>query len=151
MSVLAGLIGSGAGIVVIALAVLIGKHYQHLPRMTHDWVARGVIVLMYAGGSAIAVTQVGSWADTAVTFAAGWLGGLNAGIPRTALIVTAMFLIASMAVSVIFAPSPATGALAAAMPLILSLVAGGVLHQFYVATTGPAQVLAASLNAWLGG
>jgi hypothetical protein len=151
VSTFAGLVGSGAGIVVIALALIISAHYHHAPSMTHPWIERLVIVLMYAGGSTLAVTQLGAWSDDAIRLVAGWFGGLDAGIPRTALVVTALFLIAGTVIALIFAPSTATGIVAAMIPLVLSLVAGGALHQLYVSTSVPAQAFAANLNAWIAG
>ena len=152
MSTLAGLIGSGAGVVVIALAVLLTMHVLgHVPGFARSWAERGIIVLMFAGGSAIAVTTLGTWSHWLIIHAAGIFGGLNAGIPRTVLIVTAMVLIFAVAMSLVFAPNAATGVVAAALPLILGLVAGGIIHQIYLQTVVPAQAFASHLSALIGG
>lgn len=151
MSVLASVIGSGAGAVVIALAVLLGKHYRRLPARSYAWVERAMIVLMYAGGSAVAVTAIGRWADGAVRWIAGLLGGVDTGLPHAALVITCMFVLGALLAELIADPSPRAAYRAAAMPLILALVGGGVLHQFYAFTTAPALALASSLNLLIGG
>jgi hypothetical protein len=151
VSTLASLIGSGAGIITIALAVLIGRHYRHLPWAVHSWAQRIVIVLMFAGGSAIAVTDIGRWADDGVTWTAGLLGGLGAGLPRAALVVTCMFLLAGILISLIFAPAQAAGVTAAVMPAVLALAPGGFLASVHGALCGPATAFAALLARWIGG
>jgi hypothetical protein len=151
MSFLASLLGSGVGAVTIAVAVLLERHYRHLPGQAHPWAERLMIILMYAGGSAIAVTDAGQWADKGITWAAGLLGGLDSGIPRAALIIACMFTLAALVVALVFAPSSRSAYLAAGMPVILALVAGGFLHQVYLTTTAPAQHLASALTSWLGG
>ena len=151
MTTIAGLIGSGAGVVVIALALIMTGTSACLPAFLRSWVERAIIVLMYAGGSAIAVTTLGNWSTWIVTHIADLLGGLNAGIPHTALTVVAMVLIFAVGVSLIVAPNAATGVVAAMLPLILGLVAGGVIHQVYLQTVIPGQALAAQVSSWIGG
>ena len=151
MTTIAGLIGSGAGVVVIALALLLTRHLGFVPGFLRGWVERAIIVLMYAGGSAIAVTTLGSWSTWLIQHIADLLGGLNAGIPHTALTVVAMVLIFAVGVSLVVAPNAATGVVAAMLPLILGLVAGGVIHQVYLQTVIPGQALAAQISSWIGG
>ena len=56
MSWLVNAAGSGAGIVAIVVAVFLLRHHPILPGVTHPWIRRLVIVLMYAGGASLAVT-----------------------------------------------------------------------------------------------
>ena len=168
MSILASIAGSGAGLIVIALAFVLNRHYRYLPKFAHDWVARLAILLMFAGGSTIAVTQLGSWIHLAAEWAARLLGGINAGLPHAALVIASLFMLAGLVVAFVFSPGGApdvpqwmggqssgalapSAVLAAVMPLILGLVAGGFLHQVYEAATGPAQAFASSLSSWIGG
>lgn len=151
MSTLASLLGSGAGAVVIAVAMVTDRHLGRIPLVGRAIIDRLVIVLMYAGGAAIAVTKAGSWIDDIVRLATGWLGGLNAPIPRTALVIVALFLLAAVAVSLIWEPGEATGIVAAVLPLALGLVAGGFIHQVYLATVVPGQALASAISSWVGG
>lgn len=151
MSVIASLVGSGAGIVIIGVAFAAMAHLQHLPQMVHPWMRRLLIVAMYAGGSALAVTELGTLARSAVNWVAGFFGGLGAGGPRAAVIITCVLLLLATAVALIWVPNEGTALLAAALPFLLSLVAGGFIHQVYVGTTFPAQHLADAFSAWLGG
>lgn len=168
MRTLASIVGSGAGLVVIGLAFVLNRHYRWLPAFAYNWVARLAILLMFAGGSTIAVTDLGSWVHTKVEWAAGWLGGVNAGLPHAVLVIVAMFMFAGLVVAWIFAPSGApdvpqwlggqakgalapSAVLASVMPLILSLLTGGFMHAVYTVTTGPAQVFASALSSLIGG
>lgn len=152
MSALAGWLGSGAGFVAVAAGFLILAHLGRLPLpAAHPWIRRGVIVLMYAGGSAIAVTRLGQYARTALLWIAGLFGGVSYGPAHVAIVVGSLFLIAGTLTGLMFAPDEAVATVAIAVPLVLSLVAGGVIHQLYVATTVPAQGFAGALNSWLAG
>lgn len=152
MSALAGILGSGAGIVVIGVAVVVSMFLlPHSPQFLRPWVERGIVVLMFAGGSAIAVTTLGTWTTWIISHVADVLGGLDAAIPRAALILVCLFLMGGVLVSLIWAPNAATGMVAAFLPVILGLVAGGFIHDIYTTTVIPAQAFASSLNTWIGG
>jgi hypothetical protein len=152
MSALAGVVGNAAGVVVIGVAVLLAAFVvPRCPGFLRPWAERFIIVMMFAGGSAIAVTTLGTWADWLLEHVADLLGGLDAAIPRAALILVSLFLMLGVLVSLIWAPNAATGMIAAALPLILGLVAGGFIHEIYTVTVIPAQAFASSLNTWIGG
>jgi len=152
MSALASWFGSGAGIIAVVAGMLILANLGKLPgKFAHSWVKRFVIILMYAGGSAIAVTRLGQYAHSLLMWAAGLFGGVSYGPAHAAIVIGAMFLIVGTVVGLIWAPDEAVAMVAIAVPLVLGLVAGGVIHQIYVATTIPAQGLADALNTWLAG
>jgi len=151
VSVLASLAGSGAGLIAIAVAILVDRHYRNLPGSAHSWIERAMIILMYAGGSAIAVTQAGQWVRDAALWAAGLFGGVGSGLAHVALVISALFMLLALVVALIWAPTSVTATTAALMPLILSLAGGGFLHEIYVTTSAPAQALASSLASWIGG
>ncbi len=151
MSTLASLIGSGAGVVAIVVALIIGKLLRYFPGFLREWVERGVIVLMYAGGSAVAVTELGSWARWLIEHVADIDGGLGGAIPQTALVIVSLVLIVAVIVSLVWEPNAGTGVTAAVLPLILGLVTGGFIHQLYVATVTPGQDLASALTRLIGG
>ena len=151
MSILASLAGSGAGLIAIAVAILVDRHYRNFPGVLHSWIERAMIVLMYAGGSAIAVTQLGQWARDAALWATGLFGGVGSGLAHVALVISALFMVAALIVALIWAPTSVTATTAALMPLILSLTGAGFLHEFYMTTSAPAQALASSLASWIGG
>ena len=151
MNVLASLAGSGAGIIAIAVAILVDRHYRNLPGVLHSWIERAMILLMYAGGSAIAVTQLGQWVRDAASWVTGLFGGTGSGLAHIALVISALFMLLALIVAIIWAPTGVTAMTAALMPLILSLVGGGFLYEFYATTSAPAQALASSLASWIGG
>ena len=149
MSVLGGLVGSGAGIVTLAAAWLLSRHLHHIPAAS-PWLARLATLLMFAGGSAVAVTSLGGWIVTAVATVAGFLGGLHSGIAFAVLTVVALFLTVGVVTDMIW--SPGSGMITAAvLPLVLGLTAGGVLHQLYIYLAVPAGQYAAAIAAWIGG
>jgi hypothetical protein len=152
ISIGANLVGTGAGIIVILFAWLLTRHVlDHCPGFLREWAERLIIILMYAGGAALAATSLGDWSRWLIEHVADVFGGLNAGIPRTALVATALVLLFAVVMSLIFAPNAATGLVAACLPLVLGLVAGGVIHQIYMQTAVPAQAFASSLSALIGG
>ena len=136
MTVLGGLVGSGAGIVTLAAAWLLSRHLHHIPAAS-PWLARIATVLMFAGGSAVAVTSLGGWIVTAVATIAGFLGGLHSGVAFAVLTVAALCLTVGVVTDLIW--SPGSGMITAAvLPLVLGLTAGGVLHQIYAYAAVPA-------------
>ena len=152
MTTIAGLIGSGAGVVALGVAVLLGGFVApRCPRFLRPWLERFIVVLMYAGGAAIAVTTLGSWSDWILSHAADLLGGLNAPIPQVALILTGLFLVLVVIASLIWEPNAATGIVAAFLPLLLGLVAGGFIHAIYLETVIPGRELASAVSSWVGG
>ena len=151
MSAIGGWIGSGAGVVVIGVCVIISLFMHHLPALTHPWLKRLLIVLMYSGGAALAVTTIGGYALTALHWVGGLLGGTSSGLGWAVVVIVAIFLAATVAVGLIWAPDWITAVLAAVLPLILALVPGGFLGQVYTATAFPAQQLTESIAHGLGG
>lgn len=151
MNWITSITGSGAGIVIIGAAFIAMMHLQHLPQVTHPLIRRLLIVANYAGGSALAVTGLGGLGRSLAGWVAGFFGGLDYGIPRAVIILACLLLLLGTIIGLVWAPNEATALTAAFLPFLLSLVAGGMLHQVYVGTTFPAQQLAASFNAWIGG
>lgn len=149
MNVLAGIAGSGAGIVTIAVAWLIDRHQYRVP-LVSAWLARLAAILMFAGGSAVAVTPLGQWIVTMADGAAQVLGGLGSGLPFAVLTVAALFLAVGVTTDLIWAPG--SGLITAAvLPLILGLTQGGLLHGMYEALAIPAGQYAAAISALIGG
>lgn len=151
MNLIASLIGSGAGVVIIGVGLLAIPHLGHFPAAIQPWLRRLLIVATFAGGSALAVTELGSlWASLA-DWVAGFFGGLGAGIPHTVVILAAAALLLATFAAMIWAPGEGAAMTAAILPAVLMLVPGGFLHQVFTATTYPAAQLAASFTAWIGG
>ena len=149
MSAATNLLGSGAGVVTIVVGWLLMRHMEHAPTFSHPWLRRLIIVLMYAGGAALAVTSLGSLADSAIVWVAHFGGGIGYGLVHTLVVVAILVFLVGTVVSLIWSPDEATALAAIALPILLALPLGGVLHQVYTALDGPALSLATSINSWL--
>lgn len=151
MGTIASLIGSGAGVIIIGATFIAMMHLGRLPGMAQNIVRRLFILAMYAGGSALAVTALGSlWVDIASRIGA-LFGGLGSGLPRTVIVLLSVLLILGTIVGLIFAPADAVIMMAAFVPAVIMLAPGGAIHQFYVATSAPAQQMADAFNTWIAG
>lgn len=151
MGVIASLIGSGAGVIIIGVTFIASLHMGRVPAMAQKIIKRLFIVAMFAGGSALAVNGPGAIGVRLVSAIAGLFGGLDSGPARVVIVLTGAFLLLGVTVALVFDPLETFILLAAFLPFVLMLAPGGFLHQVYVATTFPAQQLADSFNAWIGG
>jgi hypothetical protein len=153
MGVLASIVGSGAGAIIIgasffAMAYL-GK--LHLPAMGQSIIRRVLIIAMYAGGCTLAFTEVGILWSGIANRIADLFGGFGTGIPRIVIVLTSLMLLLGLIAGLVFAPADAVIMTAAFVPAVLMLVPGGVLHQVFVTTAAPGQALANSFNVWIAG
>ena len=151
MGWISAIVGNGAGIIIIGATFIASLHMSHVPAMAQKILKRLFIVAMFAGGSALAVSGLGALGVRLVTAVAGLFGGLDSGAARAVIILTGAFMLLGVTVALIFDPLEAFILLAAFLPFVLMLAPGGFLHQVYVATTFPAQQMADSFNAWIGG
>lgn len=151
MSFLVNAVGSGAGIIVIAVTFIAMANLHHLPGATHNWIRRFLIILMYGGDTILAYSGIGALWNGLASWIAGWFGGLHAGIPHVTLVVASCILIVGLVVGLIKAPVEAVVVAAALVPAVLMLTSYGFIHTFWLQTSAPAQQLAAQFNVWLGG
>lgn len=150
MSVFAGVAGSGAGIVTIAAAFLLARHLHRAHQCIVPWLARAAAVLMFCGGSAIAVTAAGQWVITFVTGLTAPLGGVQSGLAFASLTAMALFTAIGVLTDMVWAPGNGL-VTAAVLPLVLGLTHGGILHALYVHVVIPAGGYASVISGWLGG
>lgn len=151
MGWITGIVGSGAGLIIIGVTFIASMHMGRVPAAAQKILRRLFIVAMFAGGSALAVNGLGALGVRIVSSVAGLFGGLDSGPARVVIILTGAFMLLGVTVALVFDPIEAAILLAAFLPFVLMLAPGGFLHQIYVATTFPAQQLANSFNAWIGG
>jgi hypothetical protein len=151
MSAIGGWIGSGAGVVLIGLCVIASIFLHHLPALTHPVFKRLMIAGMYCGGAALAVTTIGGWAHTGLEWVFSLAGGTASGLGFAVLVLVAVFLGVTVIVGLLFVPDFTTGIIAACLPFILGLAAGGFLLHAYQVTTYPAQSAAEAIAHGLGG
>jgi ABC-type antimicrobial peptide transport system permease subunit len=146
-----GWIGTGVGLIVIGACFILALFVNHLPKFSHPWVHRFLIVAMYAGATALLVTTIGQFALNTARTVAGFLGGFGTGLGKAAIVLAALFLLLSVLIALIKVPSAGAAPLAVLLAFALALVPGGFLHQFYVATAAPGQQFAGQFAGWLGG
>lgn len=151
MSIISGWVGTGAGLIVIGACMIAVLFVHHLPKWSHPWVHRALIIGMYCGATAVLVTTVGQYAITAADTAAGWFGGFGTGLGKVAIVLAGFFLLASLIIALVKVPSAGAATLAVALAFLLALVPGGFLHQFYEVTAVPGQQIAGTVASWLGG
>ena len=151
MGWITGIVGSGAGLIIIGVTFIASMHIGRVPAPAQKILRRLFIVAMYAGGSALAISGLGALGVRIVTAVAGMFGGMGSGAARAVIILTGVFMLLAVVVALVFDPIEAAILLAAFLPFVLMLAPGGFLHQVYVATTFPAQQLADSFSAWIGG
>lgn len=151
MSTIAGLLGTGAGVVVLAVGWLVLRHHRRFPGMTHPWLRRAALVLFFAGGSALTVTALGGWVLSAIAWVGGIFGGFSAGIPYAVVTVAVLVLLTGEAIDFVFEPANASPVIAGVLPLLMAIPAAGFLHSLSIAMNGPAASMAVALSRLIGG
>jgi hypothetical protein len=147
-------LGGGEALIAAGLGWLVLRHYSNLPSGTHPWIHRGVILLMYAAGTVLAVSTVGLWAVRTIRRFSGMVAGgtgPGGGIGWALVTIGGLALIAGLIVALIWAPNPAYAYVALAAPLVLALAVGGIVREFYVVTSAPAHQLVSQVAVWAGG
>lgn len=148
MSQFAAIAGSGAGLVIIASAWLLMRHLSRLPRWSHPWLHRAVILGMYTGGATLMLTELGRWIITAETWVLGFFGGTSAGLGHAGAVIAGLVIAVSVIVGLIWAPDTETAYQALGLPALLVL-SGGHLHALLTVVPGPA--IAQWVSSWIGG
>lgn len=153
MNGIGGWLGGGTAIIVIGLCFLLMRFGHHLPKVSHPWQHRAVIALMYCAGAVLVVTTAGTWVLHQLRNVSGFFGGTapGGGWPWALVTIGALFLFATVVVALVWVPDTSVAYLAAVTPLMLALAPGGIAHQIYVFTAGPAQQLVSQVGHWAGG
>jgi hypothetical protein len=151
VSGISGWIGTGAGVILMGACFVAAIFTAHLPKWSHPWIHRLLILGVYAGATAILVTAGGRLALGLANRVAAFFGGFSSGLGHAGIVLAGFFLLLAFLVAVIKTPNLAALSLAMLLAFTLALVPGGFLHQFYVVTAAPGQQYAAQFAAWLGG
>lgn len=138
-------LGSGAGLIVIGLAVILMRFIDELPQKVVPWAMRGVIVLMFMGGSAVAITVAGKFASKCLRGLMHWGGGIGTAVA----VLTAVFLLIAVFVGLLKRPSSSIANFAAILPVVLGIFAAGALHSVDKSTTNPARHGTSQIDSWL--
>jgi hypothetical protein len=152
MRLFASITGSGAAIVVAALAFLLLTHHSRLPAVAHPWAKRAIIVLAFSAGSALTITWLGQQARTLLGMVVGW-GSASADTGTAYALAVAAVLVATAftAVCIVFEPAPEAAVAAFILPVLLAIPAGGILHSLSTQVAAPAGAWAAAIMTWIAG
>lgn len=151
MSIVSAVASGIIGAVTVAVAILLMRHAGRAPAKAHPWLGRFCIILMWAAGAVFAATGLEGLLQEWTGDVEGFLAGPFTPIVHAVIVIGALFLVAGTIVALIWAPDDQAAFTALMVPLILGLVAGGVLHELYAVTVEPGQQLAAAVNSWLAG
>lgn len=137
---------SAASVVALGIGTIIAIFYKALPKFLEPWAMRTGIVVMFLGGSALAVTAFGGWASKQALTVANWAGGTGSGFA----IVGALSLLVLAAIGFLKKPKPRIAYLAAVLPLVLGLFSSGFLHDVKTKTVDPSRDKANELQSRIG-
>lgn len=146
-------LGDGAALIVAFCCWLLLRYVQHLPQMSHPWIHRAAIAVMYCAGVVLTVTTVGTWVIGTLQRAGGLIGGTSpgSGIGWALVTIGALSILGAVIVALVWRPDPLVAYAALAAPLILALAPGGIAHQVYAFTAAPASSLVSQIATWAGG
>jgi hypothetical protein len=151
MSIAAIIASCVVACVTVAVAMLLMRHADKAPQKAHPWVGRVNIVLMWCAGAVFAASGLEDLARGLTGDITGWVGAQYSPLITTFIIIAALFLAVGTFVALVWAPDDQAAFTALAVPLVLGMVSGGVLHELYAATVSPGQAVTAALSAWLAG
>lgn len=151
MSFLAGLVGSGIGLIVVVVTIILLGHVSHAPGAAHPWIYRALIVLAYGGGALLALTSIGNVWLSLVNWFAAFFGGVGSGAGHAVIVIASVILILGLIIGIWKAPNAEVAKMAALAPFLLMLTTSGFIHSFWVSTSAPAQQVATQFATWLGG
>jgi hypothetical protein len=125
-----------------------GTHGHHLPAWSHPWLSRLLIIGMFTGGCAVALTALGIYVLGAERWATGLAGGAGTGAARDAAIVAGLFLLTTVIIGLVWVPAPEIAWFALALPFVAAL-SGGHLHG--ILTVLPVIQWCQAIAHWIGG
>lgn len=153
MSGVGAWLGGGAALITAGLCWLLMRHLAHLPKMTHPWLHRALIVGMYCAGAVAVVTVAGQWVIHLIQRLGGFAGGTapGSGIGWALVTIGALALAAAVFVALVWVPEVSVAWVALVTPLVLAIAPGGFAHHLFDITAAPAQQLVGQIATWAGG
>jgi hypothetical protein len=148
VSFLTGLVGSGVGVIVIAVSMIALGYVNHAPKWAHSWIHRFLAVVVYGGASLLAFSGLGQIWLSIVHWAEGLTGP---GLAAAAITIGSVIMILGLILGMWKAPNAALVSAALVAPMVLMLTTSGAINHFWTATSAPAQQVATQFAAWLGG
>jgi hypothetical protein len=123
-------------------------HGDRLPAFVHPQLCRLMIVGMFTGGCAVALTALGVYVLDAELWLTGLAGGAGSPAAHDVSIVAGVFLLLTVIIGLIWVPAPEIAWFALALPFVAAL-SGGHLHG--ILTVLPVVQWCQQIAAWIGG
>jgi hypothetical protein len=143
---------SWAAVAVLAVCGVVihrmNTHGNRLPGWAHPILSRVLILGMFVGGCAVALTALGGYVISLELWATGLAHGNAAGLGHDLAIGAGVFLFLTVIIALIWVPDPRLAWAALALPFVAAL-SGGHLHG--ILTLLPAVQWCEQISHWIGG
>lgn len=144
--------GSSAGVIVIGTCIVLmwfaGRHGHRIHQRVSPWVYRLIILGMYTGGCAVALTALGSYVIGFERSVIGMLGNVSIGTGHEIAVIGGVVVVLAAVLGAWLEPGPAVAWFALAVPFVCAL-SGGKLGG--ALTVFPVTEWSAQVSAWIGG
>jgi hypothetical protein len=140
-----------AACVTVAVVLVLMRHADKAPSKTHPWITRANIVLMWCAGAVFAASGLEGLLGRITSEVTGFVGAQYAPLIQTFIVIAALVVTAGTVVALTWAPDDQAAFTALCIPLLLGLVGGGALHEFYTFAVAPGQSVTAAISSWLAG
>jgi hypothetical protein len=137
--------------VLVACAVIVHRmntHGQRLPGWFHPILSRVLILGMFVGGCAVALTALGGYVISVELWATGLAHGTASGFGHDLAMGAGLFLLLTVLIAMIWVPDPRFAWCALALPFVAAL-SGGHLHG--ILTVLPVVQWCEGISHWIGG
>jgi len=152
MSTAASWGASWAAVAVLAVCAVVvhrmGTHGNRLPGWAHPILNRLLILGMFVGGCAVALTALGGYVIAAELWVTGLAGGDASGFGHDAALAAGVFLFFTVLIAMVWVPAPQFAWCALALPFVAAL-SGGHLHG--ILTLLPVVQWCEEISHWIGG
>jgi hypothetical protein len=143
---------SWSAVAVLAVCAVIahrmGTHGSRLPGFLHPVLSRLLILGMFVGGCAVALTALGGYIIAVELWATDLAHGNAAGFGRDLAVGAGVFLFLTVLIALVWVPDPRLAWCALALPFVAAL-SGGHLHG--ILTVLPVVQWCEEISHWVGG
>jgi hypothetical protein len=123
-------------------------HGDRLPGWFHPQLSRLMIIGMFTGGCAVALTALGAWVLGAELWVTGLAGGAGSPAAHDVAVVAGVFLLLTVIIGLVWVPAPEIAWFALGLPFVAAL-SGGHLHG--ILTVLPVVAWCQEIAHWIGG
>jgi hypothetical protein len=125
-----------------------GTHGNRLPGWFHPILNRLLVLGMFVGACAVALTALGAIVLDAEQWVTGLAGGAGSPAAHDVAVVAGVFLLLTVVIGLIWVPAPEIAWFALALPFVAAL-SGGHLHG--ILTVLPVVQWCEEISHWIGG